>query len=153
HEAAGFGEGVAIIDDDAMEFGQLYRSTAVIGASETLPPALRPEQWNGQPGTRAPHVVLEDGRSTLGLFQRGWVVLVTDDAWRAATATVGKHLGIDIQFVAADVRERYGIGLTGASIIRPDGYIACRSADMPTNPERILAHVLAHTSSAPARPM
>jgi 2-polyprenyl-6-methoxyphenol hydroxylase-like FAD-dependent oxidoreductase len=150
-DAAGFGEGVAIIDDDAMEFGQLYRSTAVIGATDALPPALRPEQWAGQPGTRAPHVVLEDGRSTLDLFQRGWVVLGTDDAWRAATAKVRKQLGIDIQFVAADVHERYGIGLSGASIIRPDGYIACRSADMPTHPERILAHVLTQASSATAR--
>jgi aklavinone 12-hydroxylase len=49
------------------------------------------------------------------------------------------------------VHERYGIGRSGASIIRPDGYIACRSADMPTNPARILAHVLSHASSAPAR--
>lgn len=47
-----------IIEDDAMEFGQLYRSEGVIvnEASEELPPALRPDQWAGQPGTRAPHL-------------------------------------------------------------------------------------------------
>jgi putative polyketide hydroxylase len=47
---------VRLIDDDAMELGQLYRSSAVIGAGEDLPPALPPDQWVGQPGTRAPHV-------------------------------------------------------------------------------------------------
>ena len=146
--AAGFDQGIAIIDDDAMEFGQLYRSSAVIGASEGLPPALRPEQWSGQPGTRAPHVVLEDGRSTLDLFQRGWVVLAMDDAWRAAATTVSQELGIDIQFVAADVRDAYGIGLSGASVIRPDGYIAWRAADLPIGPARSLAQVLGQLSSA-----
>src|SRR4029077_2841092 len=35
---------VAIIDDDAMELGQLYRSKVVLGADNELPPALRPEQ-------------------------------------------------------------------------------------------------------------
>jgi putative polyketide hydroxylase len=148
-EAAGFAEGVAIIDDDAMEFGQLYRSTAVIGTSEALPPALRPEQWLGQPGTRAPHVRLEDGRSTLDLFQRGWVVLGSDEAWRGAVATVSQRLGIDIEFVAADVHEPYGIGLSGASLIRPDGYIACRAADLPIDPARSLGAALARLTSAP----
>jgi putative polyketide hydroxylase len=74
---------VAIIEDDAMELGQLYRSAAVLGAGDELPPALRPEQWAGQPGTRAPHLwVSKDAEqfSTLDLLQREWVLFV---AWRS----------------------------------------------------------------------
>ena len=71
-----------------MELGQLYRSSAVLGASDALPPAQRPDQWAGQPGTRAPHLALRgaDGQaaSTLDLFQRGWVLLTQDDGWAAA---------------------------------------------------------------------
>src|SRR3984957_2129165 len=57
---------VEVIDDIAMELGQLYRSSAVLGASDALPPAQRPDQWAGQPGTRAPHLTLRgaDGRAS-----------------------------------------------------------------------------------------
>jgi putative polyketide hydroxylase len=60
---------VAVIDDDAMELGQLYRSSAILGAGAELPPAQRPDQWAGQPGTRAAHVWVtkkgENGYPTL----------------------------------------------------------------------------------------
>ena len=83
-----------------MELGQLYRSSAVLGVSDQLPPAQRPDQWAGQPGTRAPHLALRtaDGQtaSTLDLFQRRWVLLSQNDAWtNAATAAAAtpRHLG------------------------------------------------------------
>jgi putative polyketide hydroxylase len=151
--AGGFGEGVSIIDDDAMEFGQLYRSKAVIGATTALPPALRPEQWAGQPGTRAPYAPLDD-RSTLDLCQGGWVVLASEDAWRDAAATASKVLGLDVQFqaISPDVHSLFGIGRSGASVIRPDGYIGCRSDDMPLDASCVLTHAIAHMSSTPAIP-
>lgn len=76
----------AVIDDDAMELGQLYRSTAVLDASDELPPARRPEQWAGQPGTRAQHLWVstdEGPRSTLDVLQRTWL-LVTEDPRRVS---------------------------------------------------------------------
>ena len=79
--AGGVADGVAILDEAAMEFGQLYRSTAVIGAGAELPPAARPDEWAGQPGTRAPHLWVEKGGarvSTLDLFERGWVLLADE---------------------------------------------------------------------------
>jgi len=54
--------------------GQRYRSKAVLDAGEELPPALRPDQWAGQPGTRAqqPWVSTRDEQtiSTIDLLQR-----------------------------------------------------------------------------------
>jgi putative polyketide hydroxylase len=149
--AGNFGEGVSIIDDDAMEFGQLYRSNAVIGTTTALPAALRPEQWAGQPGTRAPYAPLED-RSTLDLCQGGWVVLASEDAWRDAAATASKLLGLDVQFqaIAPEVHTLFGIGRSGATVIRPDGYIGCRSDDMPLDASQLLTHAIAHMSSAPS---
>ncbi len=52
-------EGVEMHDNVSMELGQLYRSEAVLGVSEELPEAARPDEWNGQPGTRAPHLWVE----------------------------------------------------------------------------------------------
>ncbi|MFZ0716463.1 FAD-dependent monooxygenase [Mycobacterium sp.] len=140
---------VEVIDDLAMELGQLYRSSAVLGASDALPPAQRPDQWAGQPGTRAPHLALRcaDGQtsSTLDLFQHGWVLLTQDDGWTDAAKR------IDVAFVRLDAsevlgprpfHEAYGVGPGGASLVRPDGYIAARWTEMPADPAAQLTEAL-----------
>jgi putative polyketide hydroxylase len=150
-----------IISDDAMEFGQLYRSTAVIGAGPDLPPALPPNQWAGQPGTRAPHLwVSKDGQtiSTLDLFQRGWVLLAHDQLWLPAVAQASEALGIELRCVRvgldivpldqAAFRLAFGLRDTGASLIRPDGFIAWRSAELPADPVHALTDALRTVSSA-----
>ncbi|WP_437813826.1 FAD-dependent monooxygenase [Sorangium sp. So ce1078] len=159
--AGGTAEDVPIIDDDAMELGQLYRSTAVLGAGDGLPPALRPEQWAGQPGTRAPHawVVRGDERlSTLDLFQRAWVLLADDARWCPAAARAGEQLGVELECIHIGVnvrpsdeealRKAFGLGVGGASLVRPDGYVAWRSVDLPADPLGALTDALGRVSSA-----
>lgn len=146
---------VHIIDDDAIEFGQLYRSASVIGTNAKLPSALRMEQWAGQPGTRAPHLwFTKDGEpmTTLDLFGDGWVLLTEDKRWLTHAESIGHHLGVRLEChqigtdsVALDpevFRKTFGIGYTGATLIRPDGYIAWRTADMPVDPYNALSEVL-----------
>ncbi|WNG50363.1 FAD-binding protein [Archangium minus] len=160
-DAAGNSKDVPIIDDAAMEFGQLYRSSAVLDASNELPPALRPEQWAGQPGTRAPHLWMsKDGErvSTLDLFQRGWVLLAQDERWGPAVAQVGKQLGIEVQClrIGIDVRPSdesafrtaFGLGVGGASLIRPDGYVAWRASELLEDPRRSFGDALRQVSCA-----
>jgi putative polyketide hydroxylase len=159
YAVGGAGE-MPIIDDEAMEFGQLYRSTAVLGADDGLPPALRPEQWAGQPGTRAPHawVIKDDERlSTLDLFQREWVLLAADDRWLPAATESARALGIPMEClrIGADVRPSdpgafrtaLGLGTAGASLVRPDGYVAWRSVDLPADPLQALTEALARVAS------
>lgn len=135
----GSSETVAL-SDGAVEFGQIYRSTAILGVDDTLPEAQEPEQWKGQPGTQAPHVwLLHKGQriSTLELFKGCWVVLSENSAWENIVRHVGKKLGLDAQFVhvcqseKSDLkfREIYGISPSGCSLVRPDGYIAWRLAE------------------------
>ncbi len=156
---------VDVIDDDAMELGQLYRSSAVIGASAALPPALRPEQWAGQPGTRAPHAwVLHAGRrlSTLDLFQKSWVLLAADARWgrwaaqtaeRLGIALVCRCIGVDITPCGPDaLAPAFGLGKTGAALIRPDGYIAWRSCDLPEAAPHVLDSVLTSILGKSAAP-
>jgi 2-polyprenyl-6-methoxyphenol hydroxylase-like FAD-dependent oxidoreductase len=153
---------VAIVDDDAMELGQLYRSDAVLGAGDKLPPALRPEQWAGQPGTRAPHLwMTKDGEqlSTIDFLQKEWVLLTEDERWCAAaddasrelkfalqTWCVGKNLTSPTEAFRQEFRTAFGIGPAGASLIRPDGYVAWRSVDLPMDPSAVLASALARVS-------
>lgn len=243
---------VAVIEDEAMELGQLYHSNAIIGADPDLPPARRPEQWGGQPGSRAPHlwVSFNGSRiSTLDLLQHHWTVVTADQGWCAAVARARERLGIEIEAlhfgepeascetnlswsadeaavltldvtieqianepagkaaldghipdvvahdayptfksmtlrqlqplskdlitdaklaliesdiahvrstaVAADAesfarefRTAFGLGPTGASLIRPDGYIAWRALAAPEDPDRMLIAALRQVASA-----
>ena len=40
------------INDQAMKFGQLYRSSLVCGVNDELPSTFKPDRWNSQSGTR-----------------------------------------------------------------------------------------------------
>lgn len=125
-----------LFGDDAMEFGQLVRSTAVIGAGPELAPAASPSDWAGQPGTRAPHVWIERNgarMSTLDLFGKGFVLLTQDPAWLAAIddLPIQRHVvGTDIVVPEADAfATRFGAGATGATLVRPDGIVVWRTRE------------------------
>ncbi|HET6338970.1 MAG TPA: FAD-dependent monooxygenase [Polyangiales bacterium] len=156
-----------IIDDEAMELGQLYRSSAVSGAGSDLPEAKCPDEWQGQPGTRAQHLALEQSgtpRSTLDLFGHDWVLLSEDARWSAPAANVSKQLGIAIQFIHVGkaiqledpqaFQTAFGVSASGASLVRPDGHVAWRAAERPTaaeTPETALLDVMKGITHAAIR--
>jgi len=131
------------VPDINLEIGLVMRSAA-IQPQEDDDGALHlsPAELDGRPGTRAPHVVLGDGRSTLDLYGSGFVVLRAAggevDDW--APAGVASHVVDADGFAAA-----YGLAPGGATLVRPDGVVAWRSrgpaerADL----ERALATALA----------
>ncbi|KAI8628403.1 2,4-dichlorophenol 6-monooxygenase [Xylariaceae sp. FL1651] len=132
---------VAVIGDVAMELGQLYRSTAVLGSEDgDLPDARTPAQWAGQPGTRAPHVPLkrpgdDSGISTLDLFGQGWVVLSEDSKWRSPEYRF-IQIGQDVlEAERGTFAKAFGLeNASGAALVRPDGYIAARWPSAPESP-------------------
>jgi FAD binding domain len=131
------------IPDIDLEIGLVMRSGAILAEDADdgvlhLPPA----ELDGRPGTRAPHVELGDGRSTLDLFGSGFVVLrpaaeAVDD-W--APSGAASHL-IDAEPFA----EAYGLSAGGATLVRPDGVVAWRSRERADRDEleRALATALA----------
>ncbi|KAK4235221.1 2,4-dichlorophenol 6-monooxygenase [Achaetomium macrosporum] len=135
---------VEVLDDVAVELGQVYRSSAVVnlgkGEGEGLPDVRRPEEWKGQPGTKAPHLWFElvktDGTSgeeisSLDLFGREWVLLSEDGRWRGEVCRF-VHVGRVVREVKqGEFGERFGVGVSGAVLVRPDGYIAARWESIP----------------------
>ncbi len=138
------------IPDMHVEFNR-YRSTAVIpdpGYVDDGAPDIDPRRSMGLPGTRAPHVVLGAGektRSTLDLYVGDFVLIAGPDggAWADAAAAAASKLGVTMlsytvgmgdladqptESAAAPFWVTYGIGSSGASLIRPDGYVAWRAA-------------------------
>jgi putative polyketide hydroxylase len=158
-----------LVDDLSLEIGHRYRSAAVLaedGADDGLP-YVNPRESRGLPGTRAPHVWLErDERplSTLDLFGRRFALLVGEDggAWRdcATEAAAQAGVALDIHRIAGtgvlanpDARfaEAYGITASGATIVRPDGYVGWRAADDAGASRESVARVLASLLSLGAR--
>jgi 2-polyprenyl-6-methoxyphenol hydroxylase-like FAD-dependent oxidoreductase len=140
----------AIIDDVAMELGQLYRSTAVLGADDTeLPDARTPAQWAGQPGTRAPHIPFRrpgeaSEISSLDLFGQSWVVLSENSQWQGSECPF-IQVGQDVLEVESGAfATAFGLhDPTGAVLVRPDGYIAARWPSAVGNPLEELRNAFA----------
>ncbi|MGW0707303.1 FAD-dependent monooxygenase [Streptomyces sp. NPDC002643] len=122
-----------------------------------------PARPTGRPGSHAPYVPLVDAdgsaTSTTALFGHAFVLLTGPDgaAWAEGAAAAADALGVTVRvhrvgpgtglldtdgaFAAA-----YGIGGDGAALVRPDRFVAWRSAGACPDPaaeiERALRHVL-----------
>ena len=151
------------VDTFTLVMGYRYSTGAFVqeAGAENLPLLKRPDQWKGQPGTIALHLMLErDGRpvSTRDLFGPHFVLLTGPGGgnWKAAARSVREtqHLPLDIYQVGGeradliDTRntfcDAYGIS-GGAVLVRPDGFIAWRSrasAEQEQDAEQTLKSVL-----------
>jgi hypothetical protein len=119
-----------------------------------------------RPGHRAPHVRLErEGKeiSTLDLFDDSFTLLAGSgpsagdwcDAGRAVARTLGAPLhaftvgpdGGDLRDAEGRWRDLYGVGPTGAVLVRPDGHVGWRSGagvnDRAAEVESALRRILA----------
>ena len=148
-------ETVSLLDYAAVAFGYRYKSAAVLGAPADARAAPADTELTGQPGTRAPHVWLaRDGQrlSTIDLFGRDYVLLTGPDgrAWVDAARSVtdtgveAYRIGGDGDFADAAGRwaEAYGVTDGGAVLVRPDGFVVWRSADVSEDPARDLSAAL-----------
>ncbi|MCH5585412.1 FAD-dependent monooxygenase [Shimazuella sp. AN120528] len=115
-----------------------------------------PNEWRGLPGTRAPHVALEQNgkqASTLDLFGTNFVLMVGSDGenWIHAANKVAKkfNLALSVHHIGAEFTDKdgqfcssYGIKTTGAVLVRPDGIVGWRNSDMADNPIQSLESAL-----------
>jgi 2-polyprenyl-6-methoxyphenol hydroxylase-like FAD-dependent oxidoreductase len=133
-----------VAHDFDIELGYLYRSPAVVAEADSPQGHEDPRQSCGRPGSRAPHLWLErngERISTIDLFGRGFVLLAgphgagwSSAAREAADAIGGLPLHChvvgdgDLRDPANAFARAFGIGSAGASLIRPDGFVAWRSS-------------------------
>jgi 2-polyprenyl-6-methoxyphenol hydroxylase-like FAD-dependent oxidoreductase len=120
-------------DDFKIELGYLYRSSAVITEPGSPEGQEDPHASTGRPGSRAPHLWLEPKRkSILDLYGSGFVLVTADaEAWRTAVQGVD----VKLEAIAAPAfPDAYGLEPNGASLIRPDGFVAWRARSLPPDP-------------------
>ena len=157
-EAADDIDAVPVSDEQRaveLTLGFRYRSAAVLTEDNDPADTEDPHRPTGRPGFRGPHVWLRRGGeklSTIDLFGRDFVVLTGPhgEAWRDATDAVAERLGVTVRTIVIgnDLIDplgswgpSYGIGTSGASLIRPDGIVTWRAVDLPSDPVQVLLDV------------
>lgn len=132
-------------DYSTIGLGYRYHSAAILGDK----PAVlteNPRHPSGEPGTRAAHLTLGSGTeqlSTLDLFghdhQPVLLTGIAADGW----AHAAKQLSVVAHRISHDrFPDAYGIADDGASLIRPDGFIAWRSRTGADEPEHELSQAI-----------
>ncbi|WP_158849908.1 aklavinone 12-hydroxylase RdmE [Saccharothrix deserti] len=131
------------VDHLHLTLGYRCRSNAVLIEDDDPAPMENPADPSGRPGFRAPHVPVEHNgttKSTLDLFTT-WTLLTLDPAW--TTAEVASLQIPALRDTTGELAKRYGIGLRGASLVRPDGVIAWRTTETASDPAKRTAEVMA----------
>jgi len=129
-----------VVDDLRIELGYLYNSSLGVHAD--------PRATSGVPGSRAPHLWLERAGARMSTIDlaRGYVLLAgaAGGAWVDAAQEVSRglgHLPLESYCIGKDLSDpeqrfpqAYGISNSGASLVRPDGYVAWKSEEGVAEP-------------------
>ncbi len=146
------------VDPDAIFFGYLYHSAAIVSDTDDTALYEDPAHPTGRPGSRAPHIVLErngERISTLDLFGRNFVLLAGVDGrvWYGVAQRAAQRLGIalDAHLIGGDLTDveghwsdAYGVTSSGAVLVRPDGFIGWRARAGAEAPETVLVQAFSH---------
>jgi len=125
-----------------MHLGYRYEGSPICVADGTPPTPDDPAIYiqTARPGSRAPHVRLADGRSTLDLFGRSFVLLclgagAPDPAPVAAAA--GRR-GMPLEVIRLDEPDAKPAYERRLVLVRPDGHVAWRGDAVPANADAVI---------------
>jgi 2-polyprenyl-6-methoxyphenol hydroxylase-like FAD-dependent oxidoreductase len=128
-----------------IHLGYRYDDSPICWPDGTLEPALETMSYTqiARPGARAPHVWLKDGRSTLDLFGRGFVLLRLgrDAPTGDALAAAAKQRSVPLTQLALDAPEVASVYERRLVLVRPDGHVAWRDDRMPPDPLRLIERI------------
>lgn len=113
-------------DELTMEIGQFYCSDAIAGGRGADQPAcLHPDETRGAPGSRVPYAWLDATTSTIDCVAGGFALLVGPESRR----WTGAHpdFALPTETLPHEALHRFGIGSSGALLVRPDGFVAWRA--------------------------
>ncbi len=116
-----------------LQLGYRYEGSPICIGDGTPPMPDDPEKFipSARPGSRAPHALLADGRSTLDLFGRGFVLLRFGDADTAGLEQAAAAVGMPLQIADVDQEEAAALYGRNLVLVRPDGHVAWRGDAVP----------------------
>jgi putative polyketide hydroxylase len=137
-----------LVHDLNIELGYLYGSSLGTHAD--------PRTTRGVVGSRAPHVWLTRGQQRVSTIEltgnyllltgaegASWVNAAKNVADRFRGLTLDAYrIGTDLHDADSVFHEAYGITPSGASLLRPDGFVAWRATELAPQPEAVLHEAL-----------
>ena len=132
-------------DSPGIELGYSYDGSPICVADGAAAPPFDHGIYNPttRPGARAPHVALADGRSTLDLFGRSFVLLAlgAEKAEAAPLAAAAKGAGVPLEVVELNEPQAKRIYERRLVLVRPDGHVAWRSHKMSSDAAAVIERV------------
>ena len=120
-----------------VHLGYRYDGSPIIVPDGTPAPPLSTSSYvpTARPGARAPHAWLTDGRSTLDLFGRGFVLLRLgpDAPGGERIAGAAAQAGVPLDVIALDVAQVSELYQRRLVLVRPDGHVAWRADEEPAD--------------------
>lgn len=127
-----------------IHLGYVYEGSPVVVPDGS--PMPRPQvslyEPTARPGARAPHAWIAEGRSTLDLFGKSFVLLRFDDTVHSESLEEqARATGLPLEI--ADITDRDVADLYGNKLVlvRPDGHVAWRGDSVPSDPVEVLRKV------------
>jgi hypothetical protein len=132
-----------------LQLGYWYEDSPICVADGTPPPPNDPHEYHAsaRPGSRAPHVKLSDGASIMERFGPGFTLLCLSPAFfdpgHFASAAVARKLPLDIVNLANDEMRAEVLRIYERKfvLVRPDGHVAWRADDLPSDPLAVIDRV------------
>jgi hypothetical protein len=90
---------------------------------------------------RAPHACLKDGRSTLDLFGKGFVLVNFSATNTSTISAAANRVGLPIEIISLNDEKVRHIYEQDLVLVRPDGHVAWRGATVPVNATELIDKV------------
>jgi 2-polyprenyl-6-methoxyphenol hydroxylase-like FAD-dependent oxidoreductase len=120
-----------------LRLGFCYDPSPIVISDDTPLIPFETKQFvsSARPGTRAPHAVLADGRSTLDLFGKGFVLLRLGAAPPSGASIAAAAETRQVPLTIVDIPDEKIAALYERRLVlvRPDGHVAWRSDDAPAD--------------------
>lgn len=130
---------------DGVPLGYRYDESPICVADGTPPPEEDFARYapTTRPGARAPHAWLPDGRSTLDLFGRGYVLLCVgaEPADAGPLADAAARAAMPFQAVRLDAPDIAALYERRFVLVRPDGHVAWRGDAIPQDCRAVVDRV------------
>jgi 2-polyprenyl-6-methoxyphenol hydroxylase-like FAD-dependent oxidoreductase len=126
-----------------LQLGYRYESSSICVADGSPTPADDPAEFvaSARPGSRAPHGYGRDGRSTLDLFGRGFVLLRFGETDTSGLQHAASARGVPLQVVDVAEPEIAALYERRLVFVRPDGHVCWRGDFMPGDATELIDRV------------
>jgi hypothetical protein len=125
-----------------IHLGYRYEGSPICVGDGTPAPPDEPGTYipTARPGHRAPHAWLDDGRSTLDLFGRGFVLLGfgVDASEAAPLIAAAEQRGVPLSFTRVEQPDIAALYERRFVLVRPDGHVAWRADAMPADQRAVI---------------